>query len=202
MEAEQPLRIFIWNINSLVPRAAVPTICLCHFKGVIACQVGPGVQVPTVRNFVLKHGSLRGFFEHHQADIVCFQVRMQLKAPVSCAGGCATYHPAAGTATELSMLKIMFVNLLACIRQWYLTATLPSIVSPTMFTSTFRALQETKVLAEKLTRELACVDGFESFWAVSREKKGYSGAPSVLTGNCGRGHSHQGCFGDVACLQL
>jgi len=27
-----------------------------------------------VRNFVLKHGSLRGFFDHHQADIVCLQV--------------------------------------------------------------------------------------------------------------------------------
>lgn len=35
------------------------------------------------------------------------------------------------------------------------------------------------MLAEKLTKELACVDGFESFWAVSREKKGYSGVPSA-----------------------
>ena len=43
------------------------------------------------------------------------------------------------------------------------------------------ALQETKVLAEKLTKELACVDGFESFWAVSREKKGYSGVPIAPT---------------------
>ena len=34
------------------------------------------------------------------------------------------------------------------------------------------------MLAEKLTKELACVDSFESFWAVSREKKGYSGAPA------------------------
>ena len=38
------------------------------------------------------------------------------------------------------------------------------------------------MLAEKLTKELACVDGFESFWAVSREKKGYSGVPSALIG--------------------
>ncbi|KAK9846503.1 hypothetical protein WJX81_005404 [Elliptochloris bilobata] len=85
MEAEQPLRIFIWNINSLIP---------------------------TVRNFVLKHGSLRGFFDHYEADIVCFQ--------------------------------------------------------------------ETKMLADKLTKELACVDGFESFWAVSRQKMGYSGVVTYV----------------------
>lgn len=36
--------------------------------------------------------------------------------------------------------------------------------------------QETKLLsAEKLTRDIACIDGFESVWAISREKKGYSG---------------------------
>ena len=42
--------------------------------------------------------------------------------------------------------------------------------------SSFLFWQETKLLsAEKLTRDIACVDGFESVWAISREKKGYSG---------------------------
>ena len=42
------------------------------------------------------------------------------------------------------------------------------------------AVQETKLLSlEKLTKDLACVPGFESFWAVSREKKGYSGETSL-----------------------
>lgn len=37
-------------------------------------------------------------------------------------------------------------------------------------------MQETKLPSlDKLTKDLACVQGFESFWAVSREKKGYSG---------------------------
>lgn len=29
-------------------------------------------------------------------------------------------------------------------------------------------LQESKVIEDKLTKELACVDGFQSFWACSR----------------------------------
>ncbi|GBF96576.1 exodeoxyribonuclease iii [Raphidocelis subcapitata] len=36
-------------------------------------------------------------------------------------------------------------------------------------------LQEVKLSSEKLTKELVCVDGFESFWATSEERKGYSG---------------------------
>eukprot|EP00887_Chlorella_sp_A99_P002530 scaffold6.g2530.t1 len=38
------------------------------------------------------------------------------------------------------------------------------------------ALQaRSKVIEDKLTKELACVEGFQSLWACSREKKGYSG---------------------------
>lgn len=37
-------------------------------------------------------------------------------------------------------------------------------------------MQETKLPShDKLTKDIACVEGFESFWAISREKKGYSG---------------------------
>lgn len=32
------------------------------------------VQVPTIPNFRLTHGSLKGFFDSQQADVVCFQV--------------------------------------------------------------------------------------------------------------------------------
>ncbi|PRW56659.1 Exodeoxyribonuclease III [Chlorella sorokiniana] len=43
------------------------------------------------------------------------------------------------------------------------------------------ALQESKVIEDKLTKELACVDGFQSFWACSREKKGYSGVTTYAS---------------------
>ncbi|GMH33999.1 hypothetical protein BSKO_01833 [Bryopsis sp. KO-2023] len=36
-------------------------------------------------------------------------------------------------------------------------------------------VQEAKIPEEKLTAEVACVEGYESFWAHSRAKKGYSG---------------------------
>jgi hypothetical protein len=32
------------------------------------------VQLPTVRNAVLKYGSWLGFFEQHSLDILCLQV--------------------------------------------------------------------------------------------------------------------------------
>ena len=32
------------------------------------------LQAPTVKNFVLRHGSMSGFFESYDADIICFQV--------------------------------------------------------------------------------------------------------------------------------
>lgn len=32
---------------------------------------------------------------------------------------------------------------------------------------------------DKLQKDLACVPGYESFWAFSREKKGYSGANNI-----------------------
>lgn len=35
--------------------------------------------------------------------------------------------------------------------------------------------QESKVIEDKLTKELVCVEGYQSCWAISREKKGYSG---------------------------
>ena len=35
--------------------------------------------------------------------------------------------------------------------------------------------QEAKLPEDKLTKELACVEGFQSYWACSQEKRGYSG---------------------------
>lgn len=42
-------------------------------------------------------------------------------------------------------------------------------------------LQESKVPEDKLTKELCCVDGYQSFWAHSREKKGYSGVTTYAS---------------------
>lgn len=36
-------------------------------------------------------------------------------------------------------------------------------------------LQEAKVREDRLEKWLACVPGYESFWAFSQNKKGYSG---------------------------
>jgi exonuclease III len=36
-------------------------------------------------------------------------------------------------------------------------------------------VQEAKVREDKLEKWLACVPGYESFWAFSQNKKGYSG---------------------------
>ncbi|GIM03777.1 hypothetical protein Vretimale_8394, partial [Volvox reticuliferus] len=74
------LKIICWNINCLTP---------------------------TVRNMELRHKSFRGFLDHLQLDIACFQ--------------------------------------------------------------------EVKLPAPRITRELACVEGFQSFWATSTAKPGYSG---------------------------
>ncbi|KAL4447344.1 hypothetical protein ABPG77_007377 [Micractinium sp. CCAP 211/92] len=42
-------------------------------------------------------------------------------------------------------------------------------------------LQESKIIDEKLTKELVCVEGYQSFWAISREKKGYSGVTTYVS---------------------
>ena len=41
------------------------------------------------------------------------------------------------------------------------------------------AAQETKLVEQKLTRELACVEGWESFWAIAEQPKGRAGARSL-----------------------
>lgn len=38
-------------------------------------------------------------------------------------------------------------------------------------------MQEVKLSAQKLTRELVIVEGYQSYWACSQGKTGYSGAP-------------------------
>jgi hypothetical protein len=39
-----------------------------------------GLQLPTIPNFVLTHGSTVGFFDHHKLDIAAFQETKLLKA--------------------------------------------------------------------------------------------------------------------------
>ncbi|KAL4443537.1 hypothetical protein ABPG75_011274 [Micractinium tetrahymenae] len=96
-----PLRLLVWNINSLVP---------------------------TVRNAVLKYGSWRGFFDEHRIDVAC--------------------------------------------------------------------LQESKVIDDRLTKELVCVEGYQSCWAISREKKGYSGVTTYASEAFAPLSCEADCLGD------
>lgn len=41
-------------------------------------------------------------------------------------------------------------------------------------------LQETKLSADQLTRDMACVPGYESYWAFSTARKGYSGVATYV----------------------
>ncbi|MEW5316238.1 MAG: hypothetical protein WDW38_007619 [Sanguina aurantia] len=68
------------------------------------------------------------------------------------------------------------------------------------FFGTFKAdiicLQEAKVPKAKLTRELACVEGYESFWSISREKQGYSGATTYAASKLSPTAAYVDCLGD------
>jgi hypothetical protein len=50
-------------------------------------------------------------------------------------------------------------------------------------------LQESKLMEDKLTQEAALVEGFESYWAFSTEKRGYSGVTSYISS----------CYAPVSC---
>ena len=94
------MKLLVWNINSLV-RAALE--CMRHAPATVPGWIAAGaaattlpaaaaaacptsgalpfvpanptrVQLPTVRNAVLKYGSWLGFFQHHSLDILCLQV--------------------------------------------------------------------------------------------------------------------------------
>ena len=41
-------------------------------------------------------------------------------------------------------------------------------------------MQETKFAEGKVPKDIACVEGFESFWAFSKDKTGYSGVLPLL----------------------
>jgi len=83
------MKILVWNINALVGQAVsvihdwydvqqeLQVDEELHLAGFSLCStsISPSLQAPTVKNFVLKHGSLGGFFESYDADIICFQVR-------------------------------------------------------------------------------------------------------------------------------
>jgi hypothetical protein len=84
------------------------------------------VQLPTIPNFRLKHGSIRGFFDEYSADVICFQV--------------------CGSTPSIYRCCITRLN-----KQDGQVHPLPCTL-----------LQETKLQSEeKLTKEVACVEGFE-----------------------------------------
>lgn len=60
-------------------------------------------------------------------------------------------------------------------------------------TPTCLCVQETKLVETQLTKSLALVPGYESYWAFSKDRKGYSGvvtyarerwAPSSASSDC------------------
>uniref|UniRef100_A0A1D2AEL1 DNA-(apurinic or apyrimidinic site) endonuclease n=1 Tax=Auxenochlorella protothecoides TaxID=3075 RepID=A0A1D2AEL1_AUXPR len=54
--------------------------------------------------------------------------------------------------------------------------------------------QETKLVEAQLTKEIVCVDDCESYWAVSREKKGYSGVVTYARGQWRAAHVEVDCL--------
>lgn len=97
-------------------------------------------QAPTARNAVHKYGSWARFFQHHSLDLLALQVRHT----------CWSMGRQAAQAAASSGHP-------RCLQ-------LPATNAPCQPLS----LQESKAIDEKLTKELACVDGFQSFWACSR----------------------------------
>ena len=61
-------------------------------------------------------------------------------------------------------------------------------------------LQEVKLQEEKLNKEVCCMDEevFESFWACSQKKKGYSGVGILTTVRAEHVYKEDVCFGDLA----
>ena len=49
------------------------------------------------------------------------------------------------------------------------------VEAPTQLKFHISLFQEAKIQEEKLEKWMACVPGYESFWAFSKSKKGYSG---------------------------
>lgn len=107
------------------------------------------MQAPTARNAVLKYGSWAGFFQHHGLDLLALQVGRPFPIAIMLVGrrfaACCRTPPAAAPMQP----RTASMSLLCKHWQSY-------------------ELQESKVIEDKLTKELACVDGFQSFWACSR----------------------------------
>ena len=79
-----------------------------------------------MKNFALRHGSIRGFFDSLGADIVCFQV-------------CHSF-----------MLGLSFL--------WTAADSADSC--------SLDLTQETKLMEEKLSKELVCVEGYEVYYVL------------------------------------
>ena len=145
------MKLLVWNINALVGQRVAAIV-----RSPLRCPMPPPPrrwrhppppalpatppQAPTARNAVHKYGSWAGFFQHHSLDLLALQVRHT----------CWSMGRQAAQAAASSGHP-------RCLQ-------LPATNSPCQPLP----LQESKVIDEKLTKELACVDGFQSFWACSR----------------------------------
>lgn len=110
-------------------------------------------QLPTLRNAVLKHGSWAAFFAEHGLDVACLQARGTAVNGVSASWLSRWLAPPPGVVRQRSGRGLAMAPTPS-----------PACTAP-------NALQETKLIEEKLTKELCCVEGFQSFWAVSRSAR-------------------------------
>ena len=98
---------------------------------------------------MLKYGSWAGFFAEHDLDLACLQARSLAWDALS--DGASA--PLLGSSRRMRR-RAAQLNLLAprCNRH------LPPR----------HHKQESKVIDERISKELACVEGYQSFWACSR----------------------------------
>lgn len=113
------------------------------------------MQVPTVRNMELKHRSFKGFLEAFNVDIACFQVDS------SC------------SATLRQCTTVLCTRPHECD-----SARVPLAMDTVPY------MQETKLPDSRITKDLACLPGFEVGQA-------YAGLPGL---NSGHAVVHSTCF--------
>ncbi len=140
----EPLRLAHHPLPPAVAAAAAAA-ATASLSTAVPFPNSPRLQAPTARNAVLKHGSWAGFFQHHGLDLLALQASGMQRAvflpPLAWAWRAASKQSCTHVACCLPPADMQVFVL---------------------------AMQESKVIDDKLTKELACVDGFQSFWACSR----------------------------------
>lgn len=106
-----------------------------------------------MKNFELRHKSFRGFLDHWNLDIAAFQVR-GAGVPACCEGwGQAGASSGSNPARHSTPMLVNGVPH-DCVR-------LVPLIGWVCYQPVLMHLQEVKLPAAKVTKELACVDGFQ-----------------------------------------